>query len=502
MGASLEQLIDSIGSIEKGRREAVYLVSGDLVLAEPGALRVAEALAAVTGCRVEVRRHPGRLGDVLDDLRTYSLFEPGKVILAVDTALLADRRAAADLVDAAAAVLPVEGGGELGGRERDAASRLLQALRLFDLDPDAGEPEAVLERLPDWALQGGLGFRGGRGGRGRGKRQVAELRSGLAALLAAAREAGLAGKGEGDLAALGDLVREGLPEGHALVLAERVVEADHPLVALLAERGTAVALGGVQEERGGGWQGLAGLARELERQTGVAIAPDALEELARRTLRQGRDRRGGVDADSTARLAAEYRKLASLSGQAGQAGQAGARRGIDLAMVEEAVEDRGKEDVWQLLDAVGEGRGDEALERLRRMMATADDELATRLSFFSLLADFCRQLTAVAGMMRAARVPAGERSYPRFKSRWAPTLQGAVPGLADEAPNPLSGLHPYRLHRAYLAASRAPEEALRDLPARVLETELRIKGESGDADVALADLVAYLSSLGRRSRRV
>ena len=130
------------------------------------------------------------------------------------------------------------------------------------------------------------------------------------------------------------------------------------------------------------------LAAELESQTGVGIDRRALDELARRTLQTARAKRGaaaGAAADSTARFAAEYRKLAALT--------AGGR--ITRRRVEEAVEDRGEEDVWKILDALGSGRGGEALRRFRRLLAAADDPLASRLSFFALLAAFCRQLTAV-----------------------------------------------------------------------------------------------------------
>ena len=68
-----------------------------------------------------------------------------------------------------------------------------------------------------------------------------------------------------------------------------------------------------------------------------------------------------------------------------------------------------------------------------------------------------------------------------------------------ERQNPLAGLHPFRLHRAYLAACRMPEPFLARLPSDLLETELQIKGESGEADVALARFVTRLSQAGRRS---
>jgi hypothetical protein len=466
------------------RRPGVCLVSGDLVLSVPAAERIAETLAAAIGCTVEIHRRPTSIAPLLADLATYSLFAPGKVLLAVDTAVLADRSAAAGLIDDAQEGIPTGGGkGEthgLGARERQAAVRLLQALHLFDVDPYARSAEEAVAELPAWALEGGPGRRAKRG-----KRQLEELKVGLVALLEAARREGLQGTGGSDLSELSALVRDGLPEGHALVLAERTAPADHPVVALLTERKAVLSLGGVEAGRGGAWEGVERLATELERQTGTAIARDALAELARRTLRQEGDGRKGAstaaEADSTARFAGEYRKLAGLA--------PGGK--IDRKLVERAVEDRGEEDVWQLLDAVAQGRPNEALDRLHRLIGAAEDPLAMRLSFFSLFASFCRQLTALRGMMRLARVPAGEENYGRFKDRHAPNLQAALP---TGGKNPLTGIHPFRLHRAYLAASRMPESLLARLPALVLDTELLLKGEGTEPDAALAQLVARVAS--------
>ena len=213
----------------------------------------------------------------------------------------------------------------------------------------------------------------------------------------------------------------------------------------------------------------------------LPIARGAAEELARRTLRQsGGWGKRGVDAESTARFAGEYRKLAH---------QAGGGK-ITRRMVAESVEDRGEEDVWQILDAIGGGRATEALARYRRYLAGADDAMSARLSFFGLLAGFCRHLTAVAGVARLRGVPSGVANYNQFKSRWAPRLTGEL----EDGKNPLAGLHPFRLHRAYLAASRMDRGVLERLPWLVLETEWRLKGESAEADVALADFMARLAS--------
>src|SRR5258708_23084710 len=181
----------------------VSLIHGDLVLAEPAALEVAEALAARHGGRVEAHRRPPSLGPLLQDLRTFSLFGSAKVLLAIDTFVFADRSAAADLIDDAGEALPLQAGDDgapaLSARERQAASRLMQALRLFEIETAAdGEPaEGLLAQLPAWVFEGGKAARRGRGGRARGKRQVEELRESLAALLEAARRGRIATRPRG-----------------------------------------------------------------------------------------------------------------------------------------------------------------------------------------------------------------------------------------------------------------------------------------------------------------
>ncbi len=461
-----------------------YLVSGDLVVAEPQAEQLAGALAKESGCEVETRRRPADLGAILQNLRTFSLFDAAKVVLVVDSAIFADRRAAAELIDQAEEALPLaegraSGADPLDDAGRAGASRLLQALRVFGIDA-AGGPAEVVGSLPKWAFEGSAA-RKKRTGRKRTPKQATALRAGLAQLLEAARNAGLEGYAEGDVAELGDVVANGLPEGHALVLAEHAVAADHPLVVALTARGAFLDAGRVAAGRGGEWQGLKSLTDQLAAETSVPIATDATTELAHRTLRQsGGWGKRGVDAESTARFAAEYRKLAS---------QVPGKR-ITRQLVIESVEDRGEEDVWQILDAVGNGRGGEAVARYRRLLAAADDAISARLSFFGLLASFCRQLTAVAGVAKVQRVPSGVRNYNQFKSRWAPRLQADL----EEGKNPLSGLHPFRLHRAYLAASRIERGLLARLPALVFETETQIKGESSEPDVAIAQLIARLAS--------
>lgn len=456
----------------------VYLVRGDRALAEPRAERLAAALAERAGCAHQTYRLPESLAPIVNDLCTFSLFDGAKVALAVESAVFADKSAARELLAEAIEVLPPPLGEPLGGRARTAALRLLQVLKLHGLDPYRGAEAEAVAALPDEL------FVAPRAGRAKSKAKAKSAAEGedpratLAALLAAARREGLEGRGESDLGELADLVRRGLPPGHALVLAESAVADDLPLVRALAAAGAIVEAGRLSAERGGTWSGLEPLVAELERETGASITRPALVELARRTLR-GEARSAAVGAESTARFVAEYRKLATLS-----AGQP-----IGAELVAEGVEDRGQEDVWQILDAMAAGRPGEVLARFERYLAAADEPEAARLSFFGLLAGLCRHVTALAGLARSLGLPPAEREYSRFKAQVAPRLQAEIAGLPV---NPLAGLHPYRLHKAYLLAARLPTTELERLPGRVLETEQRLKGESGDPASALADLLLAL----------
>ena len=449
---------------------------GSRALAEPAGLRLAEALGKALGCEPQVVRRPDEIADVATDLRTFSLFADGKVVAVVESGVFADRATAVTLFEEVRQQLPWSGGADdLTGRARDAATRLLQILRLFDLDAAALGVERAIASLPE-ALLAGKGTRGAKG-----KAGVEELRSSLQPLLQAAIAAGLRGLGDSAASLVADLVRDGLPERHALVLIESAVAEDHPVLEALTRREAVVFAGEVTAGKGG-FDGLAALASELLRETGVEIDRAALSALARRTLRfaegfgDGRE----VDADSLARFAGEYRKLAALSG--------GAK--IQTALVETSIEDRGQEDAFQILDAIGDGKAAEALTRLERYLGSAEDPLAARLMFFGSLAGFCRRIVAVRGLAAALRVPAGERSYGRFSTQWAPKLQAQVPGLAK---NPLAGMKPFPIFKAYLAAGRIPAATLDTLPARLLETERRLKGDSGDPDAALAALVLALA---------
>ncbi len=471
-------------AVSEGSRQALYLVAGDRVLSEPAALRIAKVLAAQVGCEVEVHIRPASISSILADLRTYSLFAPAKVVVAVETALLADESAAAQIIDEVLEALPLSATDPeaLSQKERRAASQLIHILRLFRLDPFRDPADSVLSQLPDSALEGA---RGPGRQRKRGLRQIETAREQLVNLLEVARNTDLQGRAETDAGELLEIVQRGLPDGHSLILAESAVASRHPIVEELKQRRAIALVGGVQAAKKGSWQGLDLLVAELEGETGIAIAPRALNELARRTLQtarsRSRDGANAVSADSSARLAAEYRKLANLAGS----------KTIEFDLVEATVEDRGEEDAWLTLDAIGAGRSDDALRRIHRLFASSEDPLGERLSFFSLLASFCRQLTALAEAIDRMGIERRQTSYNDFKTNVAPKLQTDLPGGIK---SPLAGLHPFRLYRAYGVACRMPATEMARLPARVLETERRLKGDSDQPDAALTALVCDLTT--------
>lgn len=475
-----------LSSVEEGTTSPLYLLAGDRVVSEPAGIRLGKRLAELVGTVEEVRRRPEDVPAILADLQTFSLFSSGKVVVAIDTALLADREAAASLIDDAAEVLPLTEGEELSPRDRLGAIRLFQALRLFQVDPYKGPAVEVLDELPAWVFAGGARLKKKRS-RGRPKKEAGKLRNDLAPLLEAGRAAEVHGASENAIEALGDLLQRGLPAGHFLVMVEASVASDHPLVAALAKRNAFAQLSQVKSGRSG-WEGLAPLVKELEKETGVGIDGVAVQELADRTLRhQGAFARSGdvAAAETSARFAAEYRKLAALS--------AGKR--ISSSLVKETITDRGEQDVWSILDSIGSGNAGEAVGKLERYLKGAKDPVAARFSFWSLLTGFCRQLSAISGALASSQVAGGEKNYRRFKDAIAPRLQAPLPSGGK---NPIASLHPYRLHRAYLAASRIPPTQLRRLANRVVQTEALLKGGSSSPETALLAFVSELSVAGRR----
>ncbi len=479
----------AVERISGGDRHPLYLVTGEPILANSAGGQIASALARESGCEVVVYRRPAELRPILADLLTFSLFDPAKVALVCDSAIFADRTAAADLIDEAEAGLPVAAGAALSSTQRESAGRLLQTLRLFGVDADVGDPDEAVSSLPEWVLQGGRKVRR-RNRRGRTKKQAGDLARDLSALLAAARAEELRGWSDSDIAELGRAADGGLPEGHAIVFAERTADSAHPLVRRLVERKAAFEVEGLEFDRRGGIGGLDAVLAELARETGVGIDRAAAQELARRTLRKtGNWGESAVEAESAARFAAEYRKIAA--GMPSRSGR------IDRAAVEESVVDRGEEDVWKLVDAIEGQRPGDALALLRRYLDSAADRNGARFSFLSLFARRCEQLAVVHGIAMTHRLPE-QGHFNGFKVRVLPKLMAEWPETAKKPA-------PWALFRVYQAAMvrRSPAQvaAIAELPWKILEAEVRLRGGSADGDTALEAVVAAVAGTGAAAGR-
>ncbi len=304
-------------AIAAGRLQPVYLVHGSRALAEPSGLRLAEALGKALGCAPQVVRRPDEIADVAADLRTFSLFADGKVVAVVESGVFADRATAATLFEEVRQQLPWSGGpDDLSGKARDAATRLLQVLRLFDLDPAALGFERAIAALPE-ALLAGKAARGGGKGKGGvggdpGRAPAAARGGGRVGPARTRRERRFAGRRSRARRSAG-APRPGADRERRR---RRAIRSSRRSPAARRSLSPARSRAGKQ----GGFDGLPALAGEL-------AARDRRGDRSRRARRRWRSgpcasrrglRRQGreIDADSMARFAGEYRKLAALSGGA------------------------------------------------------------------------------------------------------------------------------------------------------------------------------------------
>lgn len=456
----------------------VLVFAGDRPLADPLAREWAEGEARRVGA--DVTRHVGGEGldEAIADLRTASLFGAGKIHLFVESGILAQPVPPGELLEAALAGPEVDlSRPRLEEAARDAGLALLRLLRLLEVDLEGRTPEQAIAEIPETLWKG---RKLARARAGAGDRAAAHRK--LAALLEAARLEGLRGLAEDAAGRLADLLRDGLPERHRLVLVESRVDPEHPLAAALRVRGAWIEAGSLAFDPRKGASGFGELLDRLASETGVRLTPDAARELIRRTIRSEEEGRfaGAVDADSVGRLEAEYRKLARLGGQ----------RELPVETVRDLVADRGEEGSFDWLDALSEGRGGEAVARMERRIAGAADPSSERLRLLAQLAGFLRQVGIVGAIARKQGLPLRVESFPRFRDRILPRLLEPVEGVERSL---LAGGKPFPLFRAYQMAVALPERVVERLPGRLLTSERRLKGETAEAQLELLSLVAELA---------
>lgn len=434
-------------------------------------MRWVEELVALGAPQAVRHVGPERLESAIADLRTAALFGGGKVHLFVETGLLEAPLSPAELLEQA--LRSETAGSEKGEDRRQAALALLRLLRILGIEVENREPTEVIQQIPEATWRAFLAS--ATKGASRMVREAAE--SALAELLAFAQREGLRGLSEDPAGMVLDLLRDGLPTGHWLVLVESQGSLDHPIAATLRSRGALVEIGKIQlNAKRESWSALGPFLERLERETGVVLAREAVEELIRRTLRFEPESLGVVDSDSLERLEAEYRKLAALD----PTGE------VRREEVREWVLDRGEEGGFEWLDALVEGRPAEALARLERRLAVAEEPMGERLRLLAQWAGFVRQVWAVGAVAQKLGIPLRPENYVRFRDRIYPRLVEPIPELGFSL---LSRSKPYPLYRAFLLACKLPLSSLEALPGRLWQSERRLRGDSEVPEVELASLL-------------
>lgn len=186
------------------------------------------------------------------------------------------------------------------------------------------------------------------------------------------------------------------------------------------------------------------------RSQGASIAPAALERLA-----------SLVDGHHLGELAQEIDKLITyVNGRA-----------IDVADIDALVSGAVQYQIWDLTDAVIEGRGERALSVLQGMDAR---DHPRQLLIFMLTRQY-RQLLLVQALLRE--------------------------GLGAEQIGSQLALQGYPLRKAIEQASRYPAERLEAAYRRLLETDVAVKTGVLEVDMALELLIVDLAELARSQRR-
>jgi DNA polymerase-3 subunit delta len=191
-------------------------------------------------------------------------------------------------------------------------------------------------------------------------------------------------------------------------------------------------------------------ASQRAKDHGATFAPAALERLV-----------ATIDGNHTGELAQEIDKLATYAGA----------KPVQSADIDELVAGAVQFQIWDLTDAVIEGRGDRALSVLRQMDAR---DYPPQLLIFMLTRQY-RQLILSQALLREGR------STPQI---------GQELGIFSQFP----------LRKVIDQASRYPAEALETAYRRLLQTDMNVKTGVLDIDTALQLLIVDLTELARSPR--
>jgi DNA polymerase-3 subunit delta len=423
-----------LAEIRAGRIRPFYLTWGEEYLARREADALVEALVPGALASLNLVILDGASPrEVAQELATLPLLAGNKVVLLRDPEFLAPRKGRTDALAKAREAWKA-------GRRKEGARRLLALVARAGWGHEALEPGGHgAPSLEDWKeelsvvlAEADLDF----------LREVATF----------VREEGVAAP-ESDASALLSRLEEGLPQGHALVVAATDVDAKSPLLRLARERGALVERKVATRLRD---LDLSTVARDFLRPFQKRLGPGAEEVL--------RERVGG----NMRLLQSELEKLALYA--------SGAL--IERKDVEQLVAHTREEEFLELADALQKRDLPAALSYVEEALAGG----APPLLLLGAIASVVRGL--VEAQERVAHLGGGRppRGFDDFKARLFPAIEREAKAAGVRVP------HPYAAFLAASAAARYGRPQLRAALLACAEADLALKS-SGAGKLVLERLL-------------
>lgn len=261
-----------------------------------------------------------------------------------------------------------------------------------------------------------------------------------------------------------DLLKRGLPNGFALVVTATEVDKRRGWYKTFEKAGEVVALGGAANDWGKiDFAVVESFARQQLKAHQKEMQPEALQTLMELT---------GANFRA---LASEIEKLATYVGN---------RPEITVEDVAVLASPSGESSVWALSDAIGERNLPKALQVLDQLLFQGENAVGM---LFALIGSV-RNLLLIRELIDRKVL----QSYPDY-GRFKASLERIPPSLGDEYPsdrrfNPLL-VHPFRLHKLVLQASRFTLGELRRAMESMLEANKQLVSSSLDDKIVMEQLL-------------
>lgn len=261
-----------------------------------------------------------------------------------------------------------------------------------------------------------------------------------------------------------DLLKRGLPNGFALVITATEVDKRRGWYKTLDKIGEVTALGGASNEWGKiDFAVVESFARQQLKAHQKQMTHGALQTLME------------LNGANFRSLASEIEKLATYVGNRAEITEA------DVALL---ASPSGESSVWALSDAIGDRDLPKALQLLDQLLFQGESAVGM---LFALIGGV-RNLLLVRELIDRKVL----QSYPDY-GRFKASLDRLPPGIGDEYSsdrrfNPLL-VHPFRLHKLVLQASRFTLGELRRAMESMLEANKQLVSSSLDDKIVMEQLL-------------